>query len=536
MRKSIVALLLAMAMLLTCCAAFAEIEGPETDYSLYPLSEEKVTVKVTHAYTDVMPSDWSTVWFWQQLEELTNVHCEFTPVPSSDRATTLNLLFASGDLPDILFKMGVSGAQASQYGTEGMLIDLNQYADIMPNFNYWLDTYPTARIAITQDDGTIYGCPYILTGYAIRMGSRLYYNSEVLEYAGLENPPTTLDEFYNYLTAIKDYDYNQNGEADTIPLGQSEWESLEYVLAGSFDVMNRGTANYWVDQNEDGTARFWHTSDNYKELMRYYAKLYAEGLVDQDLFTATFADLIVKAANGRALTYIFVNNSPVTGSPYEELTVPMTEPLEGFNGEKTWNNYSMPGSSTTYFSITKDCPEELREIMAKWVDYFYSKDGIIAFFMGEEDVTYTYDEATDTYNLTDMIVNDPNGTNFEQVQSQWCTWMGGMNPSCATNELFKGGETWPVSLESAAGLINYTPDTVEGGAVWAPFVFDPDTASYVSALTGDFDTYLSEWAANFITGAKNVDDDWQEYVDGFNAIGVEEYLGYVNEKIEALGL
>lgn len=540
MRKSVLAFLLAAVMLLSCCSAFA-VEGPRMDESIYPLTEEKITVTVEHAYTDVMPSDWSTVWFWQQLEELTNVHLEFTPVPSSDRATTLNLLFASGDLPNILFKMSVTGTQASQYGAEGLLIDLNQYKDIMPNFNYWLDTYPTARNAITQSDGNIYGCPYILTGYAIRMSNRFFFNSQVLEYAGLEIPPSTLDGFYEYLKAIDGWDYNENGEDDTLPLVMSSWEDLEYILTGSFSVMNRGSSNYWADQNEDGTARFWHTADGYKELMRYYNKLYSEGLVDPDIFTASFADEIVKCANGRALTYTFCNNSPVSGSAYEQYTVPMTEPLEGYNGEKVWNGYSMPSSTSTNFSITSSCPEEYREIMAKWADYFYSVEGIVAYFMGEENVTYTYDAETDSYALTDMIVNDPDGRNFEQVQSSWCTWAGGMNPSCATNELFKGGETWPVSLESAAGLIKYTYDTasggeVEGGTIWASFVFDADTASEVSALTGDFDTYLEEWAAAFITGSKSVDDDWQEYVDGFNALDVETYLGYINDKIEELGL
>ena len=133
MKKSLVALLLALVMLTSCVSAFA-VEGPAMDKSLYPLTDEKITITAMHAYTDVMPSDWSTVWFWKQLEELTNVHIEFIPVPSSDRATTLNLRLASGDLPDVLFKMAVNSTQCSQYGGEGMLIDLNQYADIMPNF------------------------------------------------------------------------------------------------------------------------------------------------------------------------------------------------------------------------------------------------------------------------------------------------------------------------------------------------------------------------------------------------------------------
>ena len=539
MKKTLVALLLAFVMLMTCVPAFAA-EGPDQDMSIFPLTDEKITVTMMHMYTDVMPADWSTVWFWQQLEELTNVHIEFIPVPQSDRATKLNLLFGSPDtMPDILFKMNVSSTQASQYGGEGILVDLSQYKDIMPNFNYWLDAYPTARNAVTQADGNIYGCPYILTGYAIRMGDRFFFNREVLDYAGFENPPATLNEFHDYLAKIKDWDYDGDPATPTIPLTMSEWEELEYLLTGSFNVMNRGSSNYWADQGADGKARFWHTADGYKELLRYYAQLFQEGLIDPDTFaknTSDFAGEIEKCQSGKALTYIFVNNSPVSGSKYEPLTVPMTEPLEGFNGEKAWNAFSMPASTGSNFCITYKCPEEYREIMAKWADYFYSLQGIVAYFMGEENVTYTYDAATDTYALTDMILNDPEGRNFESVQSAWCTWAGGANPSCATNELFKGGETWPVSLESAAGLINYTPDKQEGGTVWAPFLFSSDVASDVSAMTTDIDTYLGEWAAKFITGEKNVDADWDEYVKGFNALGVDDYLALINEKIETLGL
>ena len=67
-------------------------------------------------------------------------------------------------------------------------------------------------------------------------------------------------------------------------------------------------------------------------------------------------------------------------------------------------------------------------------------------------------------------------------------------------------------------------------------MFDPDTASRISVLTADFDTYLDEWAGNFITGKKDVDNDWDEYVNGFNALNVEEYLGYINAKIDEKGL
>ena len=103
MKKTLVALLLAVVMLATCVPALA-VEGPNQDMSIFPLTDEKITITMVHRYTDVMPADWTTVWFWKQLEDLTNVHVEFTPVPSSDRATKLNLLFGAPEtMPDVLF-------------------------------------------------------------------------------------------------------------------------------------------------------------------------------------------------------------------------------------------------------------------------------------------------------------------------------------------------------------------------------------------------------------------------------------------------
>ena len=67
-------------------------------------------------------------------------------------------------------------------------------------------------------------------------------------------------------------------------------------------------------------------------------------------------------------------------------------------------------------------------------------------------------------------------------------------------------------------------------------MFDTDVASEVSAMTTDFDTYLDEWTAHFISGEKDVDADWDEYVNGFNALGVQDYLDLINAKIEELGL
>ena len=70
----------------------------------------------------------------------------------------------------------------------------------------------------------------------------------------------------------------------------------------------------------------------------------------------------------------------------------------------------------------------------------------------------TYEEDADSpggLKLTDYVLSNPDGISFEEVLAEYVPWAGGANPSVATNEYFKGGETWPVCLAAAEGLINY---------------------------------------------------------------------------------
>ena len=538
--KKIASLVLALMMVLSV-AAFAE-ELP-TYYDQYPICEPgAITLKYTAIQTPVQNEYNSGIWIWNHLEEKTGIHIDWTNVPSDMRAEKLNLMLAAYDLPDVIYKMSVSNTQMAQYGAEGTFVDLMQYKDIMPNLWFWWDKYPTAKDCMVQTNGEVYGTNYILTGTSIRMGSKLFFNTDVLEKTGFdgENVPDTLEELEAFLLACKELDYNGNGIADEIPLAYSgssdQGDGIDTILFGSFGLRNHGSSFSYVDGAEDGGLRFIRTSEAYKEYLRYTAKLYQEGLIDTDIFTTDFAGLIAKCQEGRALNYIFVNNSPVAGSQFEQYTLGMAKPFEGeYN---LWTAYSMPASNSGQFVITmvNEYPEE----SAKWVDYLYSEDGILSYFLGKEassyedpdhEGTWYHNPEDDSYTYTEWVLNDPNGTNFEQVLAPWVCWQGGGNPSVATNEQFKGGETWPASVKAAEGLINYVPEDV-----WAPFVFDSDTAAEISRLQADFSNYYRQYRAEVWAGTKDLDATWDEYVAGFDALGVEEYMGYYTEMATAKGL
>ncbi|MBQ8974024.1 MAG: extracellular solute-binding protein, partial [Clostridia bacterium] len=512
--KKLFALLLALALCLSM-SALAEINAEGL-----PISTEVITLTAA-ANQSPIQGDFNEMVILKDFAEESNVHIEFQNIPASDRATQLSLMLGSGELPDILFKMAVTDTDQAKYADQGMFVALSDYAEYAPNLFKWFDEYPTAKDAVTKSDGKIYAAPYILAGDAIRMGAKLWFNTDITEKLGWDHVPTTTQEYKDYLLAFKDSDYNGNGEADEIGL-TGELDSVEYTLEGSFGLMNRGSSHPDVFVDDEGELQYAYSSDRYKEFLGYMNELYTEGLLDQDIFTVDYAQIIAKAQVGRTATYMFVNNSPVSNSPYEEYSYGFREPLEGPSGYKNFTVYSLPASTAGQFMITYKCAEKGEDAIkaaVRWMDYWYSEEGIIRYFMGVEGETYEKDEnSPGGLKLTDNVLNSPDGLTFEQVLAAYVPWAGGSNPSVATNEFFKGGETWPVCLDSAEGLRNYLPETI-----WTSFssYYTVDEADEMSSLKTDLDTYKKEWRGYFISGQKSLETDWDEYVAGYNGLNLD---------------
>lgn len=553
MKKRLIPVILALLML-SACAPSEQGENSSTgstgsesstgtstggtEQAELPFSPENPIELTAAARQSPIQGDFNEMVILKNYAEESGIHITFQNIPSSDAETQLSLMLNSGELPDILFKMNVSSTDQAKYAAEDLFVPLSDYEELMPNLRKWYDEFPTAEQAMIQADGKAYAAPYILAGDAIRMGSKTWFNTDVLEKLGTE-VPTTTEEFYEYLKACKNLDYNENGQADEIPLTSDSIDTIETVLAGSFGLMNRGNSHPDVFVDDSGELQYMYSSEQYREELRYLNRLYTEGLIDQDIFTMDYAQEIAKCSTGRALTYMMVNNSPVSNSPYEQYTLGFKEPFEGPNGDKIFNQYSLPASSTGQFMITYKCEEKGEDAIIAamtWMDHWYSEEGIISYFMGIEGETYEKDEtAPGGLALTEKVLRDPDGRSFEQVLASYVPWAGGCNPSVATNEYFKGGETWSVCLEAVEGLVNYIPEEV-----WAPFTrfYTTEEASEMSQIKTDQQTYYEEWRAYFVTGQKSLDADWDTYVAGFEGVKNPRYMeiyrkGYEGYKAEA---
>jgi putative aldouronate transport system substrate-binding protein len=66
-------------------------------------------------------------------------------------------------------------------------------------------------------------------------------------------------------------------------------------------------------------------------------------------------------------------------------------------------------------------------------------------------------------------------------------------------------------------------------AIW----LDPKQATQLAQIKTDIQTYIDTNAAQFITGQKNLDKEWDAYVEGFNGLGLEQYVKANQEAYDA---
>ena len=162
--------------------------------------------------------DLDTNLFTKELEELTNVHITWQTCTEDGLDEKRNILFASGDYPDVLLSAGITKEEQMMYGEQGVLIPLNDLIDkYSVEFKKLLEEIDWLRPAITAPDGNIYALPQINEAYHVTMGQKLWINTTWLEKLNLDMPTTT-EEFEEVLKAFKTQDPNGNGVADEIPL------------------------------------------------------------------------------------------------------------------------------------------------------------------------------------------------------------------------------------------------------------------------------------------------------------------------------
>src|SRR5699024_3793891 len=133
----------------------------------------------------------------------------------------------------------------AKYGEQGIFVPIDDLLDeYAPNLTKLMDEYRSVRSALTMPNGHINSFPRVYDPEfkSVLSGWKLWINKEFLDELGMEEP-TTLDEYYDYLVAVKENNPTGNGEDNEVPLQVSKDKNLIKIFAGAFGLMNRGEMN-----------------------------------------------------------------------------------------------------------------------------------------------------------------------------------------------------------------------------------------------------------------------------------------------------
>lgn len=480
----------------------------------FPIVNETITVK-GFAAKFFANADWNNLKLWQEYEKKTNIHIEWETIQTTGLKEKRNLLLAGGEYPELFYASAFSRTDLFKYGTQGVFIPLNDLIDkYAPNFKALMEKYPIIKEGITMPDGNIYGLP---TVYDPEFRS-VFFNTpwvkqEWLDKVGLAEPQN-LDEFYNMLKAFKEQDPNGNGQPDEIAWGAVGTRGIVNYLKGSYGLNNHGNANTHVDEDpETGKIRFEPTDPRYKELLQFVNKLYADGLLEQDIVSVKSEEIDAKGMEG--LLGVVDNVDPV--AIYNQEGYVGLPVLKGPHGDQMYTYLGSPLGNIGMFVLTDKA--ENPEAMIRWMDYFYSDEGIKLFFMGFKDETYT-ENADGSVDYTDEIKNNPNGLTLDQAISQYLVWPGGYYPGFVKQAYFKGAESLPTSVENAKKA---DPYTLKADDIWPAFNFNAEEQKELTTLQTDINTYVTEMQDKFIVGDVSF-DEWDNYVATLDEMGLKRYI------------
>lgn len=483
----------------------------------YPITDEKSTFTVLIA-TGV--NDIAETPMMKEISEKTNVYPTWQVIAKTAVDERKALLWASNDYPDVIGPNILTKNDVVTYGPQGILIPLNEYYDrYMTYFNELVDD--NLKAEITCYDGNIYQIPTVYD--TERYDGQMFMPTKWLEALNLQ-VPTTVDEFYNCLVAIKNGDPNGNGDTtDEVPFAIGLWSSPFDYIKYFFSFFGN-PAIYYVDDN--GAVIDGRLGEGVREGAKFLQKCYAEGLLDQELFTQDLATFRAKAQT-EAQTYGFMLgyliNYYVGLAHFEADEYDVMPLLEDANGVKRWAFGNSNASATLpQMAITTAC--QAPEIAMRWMNYMH--DPLISSQINAAPIgiAFDYDSDGNLYSIENPAVEGYESLiawrdlNNEQQFPR-------LNGSCIWDYMKENyGYVYKMSdsrKEAEAGVEAYAPYAVQE----FPLVTaTPDETEEENLYAADLQKYYEETVAGWITGSADIDAEWDAYVSYMKSLGAETVL------------
>lgn len=463
---------------------------------------------------------------FEELENRTGVRLDWQVYPGSeyDQAMTTRLA-AGSDLPDLFKVPGSDINTLVKLAQDGIVLPIDPYINQYgTNILKFYEAYPDMKSGTTHSDGHIYSLPYSYYEQRTLKVPVIAIRGDWLETLGLE-VPVTLDDWHEVLTAFKEDDPNQNGEADEIPIVTTSLQNIDGGGLGLFANawgLRYGGSSLGKMVDENGQVGYSQITPAFKEYLTWMNQLYSEGLIHPDVVPdGQTSDKLI--ANDQVGVYVNMigsiptkNASVQTASGESGGFIPVLPPQTVDTGEQY---LEIQNGILHYFAVSRDCVQP--DLAVKWLDYFYASDeGRRLAHWGIEGETYEIVDGKPQ--LTPLVTENPDGLDILSVMRSY----GCFNNFLMFRDLeFMKAVSMPVEIAFSE---NNAQSFVEPFPALVP---TSEEARTLASLTADITPYEEEMVTKFIMGLEPL-DKYDEYVETMKALGIEEMLQIWQEQYD----
>jgi putative aldouronate transport system substrate-binding protein len=433
---------------------------------------------------------------------------------NSGRTEALNLMLASGEIPDIVGSSRLKDF-VNQYGPEGAFIPLNDLIEEhAPNLKAFFEKRPEIASAISASDGNMYYIPYLPDG---KYGRAYFIRTDWLEALGLESPEN-VDELEAVLRAFKTQDPNGNGVADEVPFFARQWPEL-LRLVTLWDGRSSGSDTYHDFHVKDGVVTHGYIGEGYRNGIANIARWYDEGLIDAEIFTrgSSSRDYLLSENLGGMTHDWFASTSG-----YNRLS----RDIDGFAFKAFAPPASISGARVEEHRRTPIKPDgwaigytnEHQVETIKYFDFWFTEEGRRLANFGVEGQQYTMVDGEPTF--TDAVLNSDQPVN-NQLYS-----VGSQLQARGYFQDYNYEKQWSneFALEGIAlyDQGDYLIDQFLGVA------FTPEEQKVYDRSWGSIRDYMLERQQQWILGSSDINADWDSYMKTLNSMGLQDVLDVMN--------
>lgn len=439
---------------------------------------------------------------FQELEKRTNTKIDWSIMSDTN---SFDLMMSSGDTTDIIWYSWAPWRQV-KYANAGLIMDIYPIVkENAPNIMKMLESNEKMKKQLVTPDGKMYLIPWVTEDTILNRGEGFAIRQDWLDKLQL-SAPETVDDLYNVLKQFRDKDANGNSKPDEIITG---YPSQLYKIMYGF-----GTADDYQIADDGKTVVFGPTTENYKNALKWFNKLYKEGILDPD-YNSWDGEIYTKKVMNNQVGF-YVDNVGVMGQFRKDSQANGTlfdyQPLGylKYNGKRASYNSTSKRVAQQYGScISAKAKDPVR--IVKWLDYMFSEEGSKLMNWGIEGESYEMKDGKPAYTAA-VVANDKYEPSVARSQYAEPTWCGPQS-----------GEAELAMLDDLGKKFRQVWADVDDTFAIEPYMFYSELEQAVMDQNNtNLKTERDTWRDKFIVGEKDIDKEWDAYIEALNKMGLKE--------------